>query len=204
MAPLTEEQLDKKRENRRNQIMQSAIKIFVENGYRFTKMGMIAKEANISHGLVYHYFQSKEDVLHESLKWAFDQVNMTDYFITLKKRELSALEKIKEFTLFALLPNFEMNHYVFRLIQVLSSLESVEEVPKETKELYENQGKFYMEELFPIFIQGQEEGTIINDDPEKVIGLYLKVLSSLIADGTEDLIENFDWNVDRLLHIIQK
>lgn len=204
MAPLSEEQLDKKREDRQNQIMQSAIKVFVENGYRYTKMGMIAKEAKVSHGLVYHYFSSKEEVLHESLKWAFNQIDMKNYFSQLKGKDSSAIEKIREFTLFAFSPNIEMNYYLFRLIQVLSSLESTEEIPEQTKELYENTGNYYMEELFPLFVQGQEEGDIVNEDPEKVMGLYFKVLSSLLTNGVEDLKEDLEWSVNRLLKIIQK
>ena len=69
MTPLQEDQLKDIRDERKKQIMRAAIKVFAENGIRLTKISNIAKEAGISHGLVYHYFESKEELLYESLHW---------------------------------------------------------------------------------------------------------------------------------------
>ncbi|WP_050801661.1 TetR/AcrR family transcriptional regulator [Ornithinibacillus scapharcae] len=75
MAPLNEEQLKDIRDERKQQIMSAAIKVFAENGIKLTKISMIAKEAGVSHGLVYHYFSSKEEVLYESLEWAMEMAD---------------------------------------------------------------------------------------------------------------------------------
>lgn len=49
---------------KRRRILDAAARVFAERGYTGTRVGDIAKEADIAYGLVYHYFQSKEDVLH--------------------------------------------------------------------------------------------------------------------------------------------
>ena len=50
-------------EAKRRRILEAAARVFAANGYTGTRVGDIAKEADIAYGLVYHYFQSKEDVL---------------------------------------------------------------------------------------------------------------------------------------------
>ena len=40
------------------------MRVFARGGYHGSRVGDIAEEAGIAHGLLYHYFDSKEDVLH--------------------------------------------------------------------------------------------------------------------------------------------
>jgi AcrR family transcriptional regulator len=50
------------RDSRRADILRAAAKLFARRGLTDTKIGDIAREAGLSHGLVYHYFPSKEAV----------------------------------------------------------------------------------------------------------------------------------------------
>lgn len=45
------------------QILETALQLFCEKGYYATAITEIAKQAGISKGLLYHYFESKEEVL---------------------------------------------------------------------------------------------------------------------------------------------
>ncbi|MGN0143659.1 MAG: TetR/AcrR family transcriptional regulator [Clostridium sp.] len=47
---------------RRQEIIDTAIKLFSKNGYCLTSMNDIAKEMNVVSGLCYRYFKSKEDL----------------------------------------------------------------------------------------------------------------------------------------------
>jgi TetR/AcrR family fatty acid metabolism transcriptional regulator len=49
--------------DRRRQILEAAVKVFAEKGFHASRVGDIAEEAGIAYGLVYHYFESKEDLL---------------------------------------------------------------------------------------------------------------------------------------------
>ncbi len=63
MSPRTEEQLSAIREKTRASILESALELFATKGFHGTSIGEIAKKAEISKGLAYHYFDSKQDIL---------------------------------------------------------------------------------------------------------------------------------------------
>lgn len=48
---------------KRKLILDAAIRVFAERGYHGARVGDIAEDAGVAHGLLYHYFASKEDVL---------------------------------------------------------------------------------------------------------------------------------------------
>jgi TetR/AcrR family fatty acid metabolism transcriptional regulator len=43
--------------------VRAAIRVFARKGFHAARVGDIAEEAGVAHGLLYHYFRSKEDVL---------------------------------------------------------------------------------------------------------------------------------------------
>jgi AcrR family transcriptional regulator len=55
-------------EDRREQILESALKVFAEKGFDRATNKDIARAAGITPGLIYHYFKSKHDVLKEALE----------------------------------------------------------------------------------------------------------------------------------------
>lgn len=52
----------KEPEERRQEILENAIRVFARKGYDKTSISDIAKEMNISQGLCYRYFASKEEI----------------------------------------------------------------------------------------------------------------------------------------------
>jgi AcrR family transcriptional regulator len=50
-------------EEKRRRLLDAAVKVFARKGYHASRVGDIAEEAGVAHGLLYHYFASKEDVL---------------------------------------------------------------------------------------------------------------------------------------------
>jgi len=50
-------------ESRREELIAAAVRAFARNGYHGCRISDIAEEAGVSHGLVYHYFSSKEEIL---------------------------------------------------------------------------------------------------------------------------------------------
>ena len=50
-------------EEKRKLILDSAVRVFSRRGYHGSRVGDIAEEAGVAHGLLYHYFSSKEQVL---------------------------------------------------------------------------------------------------------------------------------------------
>ncbi len=50
-------------EDKRTRILDAAIRVFAERGYHAARVGDIAEDAGVAHGLLYHYFASKDEVL---------------------------------------------------------------------------------------------------------------------------------------------
>ncbi|WNJ18600.1 TetR/AcrR family transcriptional regulator [Pontibacter sp. G13] len=63
MSPRTEKQLFQIREQSKARILEAALKLFAEQGYHKTSIAQIAKEAGVAKGLIYNYFQKKEDLM---------------------------------------------------------------------------------------------------------------------------------------------
>lgn len=72
MSPRTKEQNALLKAERREHLLMSAVRVFVRKGYSATKISDIAKAAGLSHGLVYHYFESKEAIFVELVHMAVD------------------------------------------------------------------------------------------------------------------------------------
>jgi len=56
------------RENRRSQILDTALKLFSQNGYHQTSISDIVQAAGIARGTFYLYFDSKQTIFHELLE----------------------------------------------------------------------------------------------------------------------------------------
>jgi AcrR family transcriptional regulator len=58
--------------DRRRQILDAAIRVFAQQGFHSCRVSDIADEAGVAYGLVYHYFDSKEQILNEvfSERWS--------------------------------------------------------------------------------------------------------------------------------------
>ena len=50
-------------EDKRQQLLGAAVRVFARKGFHASRVGDIAEEAGVAHGLLYHYFKSKNQVL---------------------------------------------------------------------------------------------------------------------------------------------
>ncbi len=50
-------------EDKRQQLLWAAVRVFARKGFHASRVGDIAEEAGVAHGLLYHYFKSKDQVL---------------------------------------------------------------------------------------------------------------------------------------------
>lgn len=74
MAPRSPEQFAEIREERKQQILHAALHVFAQDSYHGASMASVAKRANISKGLIYNYFSSKEQILKTLIVDMFDKV----------------------------------------------------------------------------------------------------------------------------------
>ncbi|MCP1312549.1 TetR/AcrR family transcriptional regulator [Paenibacillus tyrfis] len=183
MAPLNDEQLHQIRDERKEQIMEAALKVFSRRGIVGTKMSMIAAEAGISHGLLYHYFKSKDELFTTLVRMAM--LGAQDAMKSIYDLQGSPLDKIKYLTKEIL---DESGRPYFMLIHQARTSEGVPEKVKELIAQYSM--KSFVDELLPVFKEGQQTGEIAAGDPAELISAYLSVLSSLMMLNAQD-VENY-------------
>jgi TetR/AcrR family fatty acid metabolism transcriptional regulator len=59
----TQSERSRQGRDKRQLILDAAIKVFARTGYHGSRVSDIAREAGIAYGLVYHYFKNKEEIL---------------------------------------------------------------------------------------------------------------------------------------------
>jgi AcrR family transcriptional regulator len=73
MSPRTPVQNEEIRAESKHKIMDAAFKLIAKNGYEATSIAMIAKVAGVSKGLLYNYFEGKEDLVKALVIGAMDE-----------------------------------------------------------------------------------------------------------------------------------
>ncbi|MBU8919202.1 TetR/AcrR family transcriptional regulator [Bacillus sp. FJAT-29953] len=180
MSPLNrQQQLDQIRDERREQIKQAALKMFARRGYTGTKTSMIAKEASISEGLIYRYFNSKEELF----------ITLVQELMEEARRELenvgylpgTPFEQIRTLTKHML---DEDNMHAFMLME---RARTAEDVPEKVTQIFEGiSTNVLIEPIIPIFVKGQESGEFSPGEPRRMLSWYFTIINSLLTQDEID------------------
>lgn len=76
--PRTKQQFEAIRKESKQKILDAALEVFAKQGYYSASVSAIAVRAGVSKGLMYNYFKSKEDMLHELMIGMMDAL-MCEY-----------------------------------------------------------------------------------------------------------------------------
>ncbi|HDS08942.1 MAG TPA: TetR/AcrR family transcriptional regulator [Firmicutes bacterium] len=98
------------KEKQKNNIIKSAISVLSKKGFSKTTIEDIAQTAGIAKGLIYYYFNSKEEILIESLE--FIRGKMKDYVEKTTPEQINSFEKIRVRAK-NILKFFSRNHEMF-------------------------------------------------------------------------------------------
>jgi AcrR family transcriptional regulator len=93
--PRTKQQFEEIRKGSRQKILDAALGVFAKQGYHSSTVDAIAKTAGISKGLLYNYFKSKDEVLHELMIGMME--SLMSEFMLLKYGEKFTEEHMKDF-----------------------------------------------------------------------------------------------------------
>jgi AcrR family transcriptional regulator len=173
--PRTEQQNQQIRDERQEQILNAALKVFARRGMGAAKIGDIAKEAGLSHGLVYHYFKSKEEIFTTLVKRAASGSTMVVEYA--KQQQGSPLEQLRWMTQMILQSIAGEGAYLFLImIQAFTS----DAVPQEVRDMLDDE--FVLSSVnatIPLIVSGQSSGEIVQDDPEKLAICYYSLIQGL-------------------------
>ena len=100
------ERKERERAARKQAILQAAIKVFSRKGYDRTNMEEIAEEAELSKGIIYYYFASKEELFKELV---------LGETIAYYQRALETIHQLNDYReIFSALLDFHFQYFVHR------------------------------------------------------------------------------------------
>jgi AcrR family transcriptional regulator len=169
-------------ETRRQQVLDAAYACFARKGFHETTMQDIAREAGVSYGVVYHYFDGKEDVI-EAVWQASRQARSVRYQAAQQKD--TAPEILAEFLDLSLkrleMPEFDPEMR-FR-IQLFGETLRNPRLGEQVRAVWDD----VMEMLEDAICLGQERGEINPGvDPRALARAYLAVHDGLVLQKTID------------------
>ena len=159
MSPKNEEQFAVIRDARREKILAAALRVFATKGYSATRISDIAVWGKMSHGLIYHYFSSKEEIFFELVKTAMQASSQSLRMV--ESMPLSPIEKVRQTAKYILkaIDSGEDTSYYF-LITIHAS---IMEAPGEKNKLLAGSDDTVII-LKKILDEGQKAGEIIEGD----------------------------------------
>lgn len=160
---------EKMKEEKRELILKEALKHFAAKGFFATKIKDIAEGAGIAQGLVYNYFESKEDIYVELINSALDKINAAAQ--ELESMELPAYEKIR-LSIIQILKTIEESDEFNQTCRFISQATTSSAIPEEAKRSIAEKRDQPYHLIGRIIAKGQQEGTIIDGDPEELAVLF--------------------------------
>ena len=159
MSPRNEEQNAQIKDERREQIMAAALRVFAAKGFAATKIGDIAARAGMSHGRVYHYFKSKDEVFSELLKRAMQTSGQS--LLDVEALPITPLEKVRQVARYILggITGYEDSAYYFMIVLHAAVMEG----PEEGRDMAN--GAVAMQAMVRILKEGQRLGEVRPGDP---------------------------------------
>lgn len=159
-------------EDKRRLILDAAVHVFAQKGYHTSRVGDIAEEAGVAHGLLYHYFRSKDELLEtivrETWRDVLDAVRVVEETDETARERLAGVAKI-------LLRAWRRDPDLVRVL--------VREVTRGAtlqRQIVEIDQAF--ESLERIIAHGQEEGEFRADvDPRMVSYVFYGALEEILT-----------------------
>ncbi len=148
--------------DKKKAILESTLELVKENGFHGTPMSMVAKEAGVAAGTIYHYFESKEQLICELYKYV-----MAQGIAVLQNSDDSALAyKDRFFSVWMGLYNYYVNNpNVLRFWeQFVNSPYNIRKAGGEPDEL--------QKQLYKFFEEGIKLGSLRPVNPE-VLGVLV-------------------------------
>ncbi len=172
------------REERRSQILLSALKIFTKKGLAAARMSDISADTGISYGLIYHYFRSKEEIYTQLIRHAVDSLgNVVE---EIREEEVEPIEQIRKIAVRVLGSVEKKDASGYYYVLIMNAL-TCEAVPVPASEIAGECMK-RLKLLADIIAEGQKKGQIRAGDSMElavtcfsaVIGLALMKVSGSI------------------------
>ncbi|HLO02701.1 MAG TPA: TetR/AcrR family transcriptional regulator [Symbiobacteriaceae bacterium] len=158
--------MTKPHDQRRQELMDAARELFLQQGFEATSMSEIARRAEVAQGTFYLYFPSKQEVLTAIMRELFEEIFAI--FLTVAERpDLSALAKLRA-AMVAVIARMSQESRLVQAVYLRSNLS----LPTQLLEEYNPR---MLPALVSIIEQGIREGALRVRHPEIAADLLWSV-----------------------------
>ncbi|HWI64611.1 MAG TPA: TetR/AcrR family transcriptional regulator, partial [Symbiobacteriaceae bacterium] len=165
-------QNEKIREERRAEILAAAIETFAREGFAETSVSAIAKAAGVSHGTVFLYFPTKEDLFRAAVVEPLAQYE-EPFFRILTAGEGTPLERIERFVRAQVLACAGQESYM-RLVHYVLGLRR--RFPNLAEQIF-GFSRRQVQILGPVISEGQAMGQLAPGNPFAIATTYFAWLN---------------------------
>ncbi|NLK28248.1 MAG: TetR/AcrR family transcriptional regulator [Clostridiales bacterium] len=161
---------ERRKKEKEKIIIETALKLFQKNGIQNTPVSQIAKEAGVSQVTIFKYFDTKDNLVLNTVNYFVDE--SFNIFETVINKEVPFEEKIKEII-------FMKKTYANNISQdfLIKFMEQHSMENSYIQNLYTTKGIRLYEKLFA---QGRTEGKINNAISDQTLYLYLDMYSEYL------------------------
>jgi len=171
--PRTEEANQRIREERRGQILDAAARVFARKGLTGARIADIAAAGEMSQGLIFRYFASKEEVFAAVVEDALQStIGLAQAAL---QQPCSPLEKLRWLLQIYLPGMWYKPDYALVILNALNS----ETTPQEVRELTLEQSKRSLQLYRQLIVEGQEAGEVVQGDPDMLTLAFAACIQGL-------------------------
>jgi AcrR family transcriptional regulator len=181
--------------DRRRDLLHAAIRVFARKGFHASRVGDIAEEAGVAHGLLYHYFRSKDEVLETIFRATWSNLVQEAERIELAGEPVrQQLHGFASMYLGSWLDDPDLDRVLVR---------EIARSPEVARRVEESRGVF--DALERMIERGQREGELRPDaDPKLTTWMFYGAMEEILTawvlgqlpDGPEDVARAVDTVVD--------
>ncbi|HVM34760.1 MAG TPA: TetR family transcriptional regulator [Actinomycetota bacterium] len=162
------------RRDRRDDILKASLHLFAEKGFHGTSMRDIAKEADITEGLIYHYFASKRDLFRAII----DEHSFLPLLRTLP--DLAGQLDLRALLIVLARGFFDVLRQNTELTRLL--LQEVQVFPEERETFFADAVGQSINELAAIFDERMNERIVGQVDPQVASRLFFNALLAFFVE----------------------
>lgn len=200
MSPRGKEQNGQMRNIALEKITKGALAVFAEYGYYGATMKRITDATELSYGLVYHYFTSKEEVFSYLVNLALEKTQ--EVFEKALNGKGTAWEKLA-FLSGALLDESLTGDSALFFHVMLQALTQGKNIPGLQEKIDRNSEALF-QKMIPVILQAQDSGDAAPGDPLALATAYLSLVQGLALFHFQDETISKKITPDILLNVLRK
>ena len=200
MSPRGIEQNNTMRKETLEKVTKAALAVFTEYGYHGATMKMITDATELSYGLVYHYFTSKEELFSHLVNLALEKTQ--SIFEKALSKEGTAWEKLTylscAFLDESLIGDSDSALFFHIMLQAITQSKHIPGL----KENIDISSRAIVEKMIQIVVQAQESGDAAQGEPVTLIIAYLSLVQGLYTFQEANVLKSI--KPDILLNVLKK